>query len=319
MTSKRERLISIVLPLYNEQTGIAYFHKALKTQLSMIKGYQFEIIYCDDGSTDGSIETLHKLAKKDIRIRVVCLSRNFGKEIATTAGMQLAKGEAIITLDSDAQHPVELLSEFIAHWENGSKVVIGLRTASNQESVFKRLTSRIFYKCFNVLTGIKLMPGATDYRLIDKTVQADFARLTERNRITRGLIDWLGYEQTYIMFTAKPRLHDSPAYSYRKLMKLAIDSVISLSSSPLYITAYIGAIVLPLSLLLGLAMALNAIVGDPLSWDATGGAFLSVFILCLVGILLVSQGVIGLYLSHIHSEAQNRPLFIIDRETSRRI
>ncbi len=319
MTAKASPLLSLVVPLYNEQAGLAAFHAALTKQLQTLPAYHFEIIYCDDGSTDETLSRLQKLAKTNKRIRLISLSRNFGKEIATAAGIQLARGEAIITLDADGQHPIELLPKFIKRWQAGSKVVIGLRLANRQEGLIKRWGSRLFYKLFNRLTRLKLVPGATDYRLIDRTVQAEFNRMTERNRITRGLIDWLGYKRVYIRFTAKPRLHDQAGYSFKKLCKLAIDSVISLSSSPLYGMAYIGAVVLPISLLLGLSMLVNAALGDPLSWHVTGSAFLIVLLLFLIGLIMMSQGIIGLYLSHIHSETQNRPLYIIDREASIRL
>ena len=316
MSESTPLLVTIVLPLYNEQDGLIGFHNSLTEELAKIKSNIFEIIYCNDGSRDNSLEQLKSISHKDNRVRIITLSRNFGKEIATTAGIQLARGAAVITLDSDGQHPVELISQFIEEWNQGNKVVIGLRDSTAHTGIFKRISSNIFYGIFNRFTGIKLVQGATDFRLIDASVQKDFVKLTERNRITRGLIDWLGYQRTYIKFTAKPRLNDKAAYSYKKLSKLAVDSLISLSNSPLYATAYIGAVVLPLSLLLGITMIIDKLLGDPFKWHASGGAYVLVFMLCLVGILLMSQGFIGLYLTHIHSETQNRPLYIIDDDSS---
>jgi dolichol-phosphate mannosyltransferase len=147
-------------------------------------------------------------------------------------------------------------------------------------------------------------------------VQHDFTRMTERSRITRGLIDWLGYPRDYIEFAANPRMAGEASYSIAKLFKLAIDSVISLSTSPLYVAMYIGAVVLPLSLLVGVVMIINELLGDPLSLHATGSAYVIMLMLFLIGVLLVSQGIIGLYLSHIHTETQNRPLYIVDEEAS---
>jgi dolichol-phosphate mannosyltransferase len=250
---------------------------------------------------------------------LLSLSRNFGKEIAVTAGIQAAHGAAIFTLDADGQHPVALLPKFIEIWQAGTLVVIGLRTTNQGEGFVKRWGSRLFYNLFNRLTRLQLTPGATDFRLIDQAVQADFIRLTERNRITRGLIDWLGYKRAYVAFEGRPRLYDTAGYSFRKLCKLAIDSVISLSSSPLYVVAYMGMVVLPVSVALGLIMLVDAALGDPLQWHATGGAYVLVLVLFLIGVLLLSQGIIGLYLSHIHSETQNRPLYIIDQEASIRL
>ncbi len=318
MAASKIDVISVVVPVYNERAGLGAFHESL---VETLRGthHSYEIIYCDDGSTDGSTDILHELAAGHEQVKVISLSRNFGKEIATTAGLHTASGDAIITLDADGQHPIELIPEFIAKWRAGAKVVIGIRTSNQREGVVKRAGSKLFYGLFAKISGIRLSAGTSDYRLIDKAVQAEFVRMTERNRITRGLIDWLGYKQEFIHFKANARRTDSAGYSFKKLVKLAIDSAISLSLSPLYIIAYIGAIVLPVSILLGIGMFINYLLGDPLALHATGGAYLMVFILFLVGILLVSQGIIGLYLSHIHTETQNRPLYVIDRERSKGI
>lgn len=315
MTTQSSPLLSVVVPLYNEAGGVAEFHHALERQLAKLDSYRFEIIYCNDGSTDHTLQQLREIAADSHQVRVVSLSRNFGKEMATTAGLAQAHGQAVVTIDADGQHPVELIEKLVAGWEKGQLVVIGLRT--NQETNFmKRLSSRWFYRLFNRFTGISLVPGATDFRLIDQAVKADFLRLTEHNRINRGLIDWLGYERTYVPFEIKARAHGVPGYSFKKLIKLAVDSVISLSTSPLYVTAYVGAAVLPLAVLLGVAMVGDAVLGDPMQWHATGGAYVMVLVLFLIGLLLMSQGIIGLYLSHIHSETQNRPLYIVDTQAS---
>ena len=309
------QLISVVVPLYNESAGISDFHKSLLGVLEKIDK-PYELIYVDDGSSDETSRLVKQFRGDDKKIRLIKLSRNFGKEIATTAGMHIARGQAIITLDADGQHPVELIPDFIKCWEGGSKVVIGLRTDNQKEGFVKRFGSKLFYKILNRFTKLKIDPRATDFRLVDNSVRTEFARMTERNRITRGLIDWLGYERSYIKFKANPRLSGDAGYSFAKLFKLAIDSIISLSVSPLYIVAYIGAIVLPISAATGLVMVVNAVVGDPLGLNATGTAYVVVLLLFLVGVLLVSQGIIGLYLSHIHTETQNRPLYIVDTDGS---
>ena len=309
----------MVVPLYNESAGLQAFHASLQEVLTEHVSEPYEIIYCNDGSSDTTLSKLHLIAKHSPQVRVVSLSRNFGKEIAISAGVNEARGKAIITLDADGQHPVELIPEFISRWKAGSKIVAGVRTANQKEGVVKRLGSHLFYWLFNRLAGKKVVPGLSDYRLIDRSIQREFARMTEHNRFTRGLVDWLGYPQDYLYFKANPRLAGDASYSVRKLFKLAIDSVVSLSSSPLHWAAYLGAVVLPVSVLLAVGMLVNAIIGDPFGLHITGGAFVLVFLLFLVGILLVSQGIIGLYLSHIHAETQNRPLYIIDQDNSVRL
>ncbi len=316
MSKTDNLLISVVAPVFNEATGLNQFNKSLVKILETHFKDNYELIYCDDGSSDDTPGLIREFREAKSNIKLVRLSRNFGKEIATTAGIHEAKGQAILTIDSDGQHPVELIPQFVDKWQKGSKVIIGVRTTNQDEGPVKKFGSKTFYWLFNRFTGVKLLPGSTDFRLIDRSVQQDFIKMTERNRITRGLIDWLGYKRDYIHFRANPRISGSAGYSFRKLFKLAIDSIISLSISPLYITAYIGAIVLPISVLLGLFMIINLILGDPAGLHATGGAYVLVLMLFLIGVLLVSQGIIGLYLSHIHTETKNRPLYIIDKDRS---
>lgn len=313
--TKSSSLISIVVPVYNESSNLPGLHTSLSSVLSKAE-YTFEVIYVNDGSRDDSLQILHEIAAKDSRVRILSLSRNFGKEIATTAGLHTARGTAIITLDADGQHPVELIPKFIERWKLGAKVVIGVRTANQREGIVKRLGSKLFYRTINWFASTHIVPKSTDFRLIDRVVQQAFAQMTERNRITRGLIDWLGYERDYIEYVANARQHGDAGYSFRSLVKLAVDSVVSLSVSPLYIAAYLGAFVLPVSVLLFLFMVSDAILRDPLNLRLTGGAYVLVLMLFLIGVLLLSQGIIGLYLSHIHSETQNRPLYIVDEQHS---
>jgi polyisoprenyl-phosphate glycosyltransferase len=318
MATLSTALLSAVIPLYNESAGFEAFNDSLVAVLHDI-GMPYELVYVNDGSVDGTLSKLQLVAKHNPAVRIVSLTRNFGKEVATTAGIHTARGNAIVTLDADGQHPVELIPKLVARWQAGAKVVIGIRTSNQKEGFVKRYGSALFYGLFSKLMGIKLQPGLSDFRIIDRSVQQEFVRMTERNRITRGLIDWLGYSPEYIKFAAKQRLAGDASYSFRKLVKLAVDSVISLSISPLYIAAYIGGVILPLSLLIGLGMLLNLIARDPFGLHVTAGAYVLVLILFLIGVLLLSQGIIGLYLSHIHTETQNRPLYVIDTERSLRL
>ena len=303
-------VLSVIVPVYNEAAGLQRFYESLKQTL-LDMDVTYEIVLVDDGSIDGSAEVMHGIAQTDTAVRVLRLTRNFGKEVATTAGIHAAKGEAVLMIDADGQHPVNKLPDFVARWRAGAKVVVGRRNG-RKAGFRKRLGARLFYSVFRWLTGVRVDFDATDFRLIDREVQAQFNRLTEHNRITRGLIDWLGYKREYVDYAENAREHGAATYSFSKLFKLAIDSTVSLSISPLYITAYIGAVVLPLSMLLGMGMGVNYLLDDPLGLHAGGGAYLTVFILFLVGLLLVSQGIIGLYLSHIHAETQGRPLYVLD-------
>ena len=316
MNARANPVLSVVVPVYNEAASLPRFFVSLHAALNDL-GVAYEVIFVDDGSRDASTRLVSEFCAKDQRIRLLKLTRNFGKEIATTAGIHAAAGDAVLMLDADGQHPVEVIPAFVQKWQAGAKVVVGLPKRRQHAGFVKRLGSRCFYWTLKRLTGVALSSDATDFRLIDREVQAAFSRLTERSRITRGLIDWLGYEHKYVAYQENPRLAGRATQSFRKLSKLAVDSAISLSISPLYITAYIGAVVLPLATLLGLGMLLNWSLHDPLGLHATGSAYLNALILWLVGVLLVSQGIIGLYLSHIHTETQNRPLYVVDEANSK--
>ncbi len=312
--TKASPLISLVVPVFNEGDGITSLYRDIKKRSEQLSQYSWEILFVDDGSTDSSSEHLRRIAESDKAVSILALSRNFGKEYALTAGISHAHGDAIITLDGDGQHPVEVVDQFIDHWQKGSQVVVGVR----KESRFSR--SRLFYTIFNRVSGEHLTVGATDYRLIDKIVQDEFVQLAESGRITRGLIDWLGFKRTTVMFTPKKREFGKPTYSTKQLLRLAVHSFVSLSNLPLYIFGGLGVAITTLSGLLGIAVIIEQfILEDPLNWNFTGTAMLGILILFLIGIVLMAQGVVSLYISAIHRESKHRPLYIIDRTKSKNL
>lgn len=314
MTSK---LISIVSPVYNEQEGIKWFHDSLLDVLAKQKKYVFEIIYVNDGSSDKSLVALKELsARPRATVKIIDLSRNFGKEIALSAGIHKAKGSSIITLDSDGQHPVELIAQFIEDWEAGSEVVIGVRKSNKNEGLIKRYGSRWFYKLFNSTSNAELIPGSTDFRLIDRSVADEFNKLNERNRMTRSLIDWLGFHRTYVYFDANERKYGVASYTFKKLLELAINTFVSLSALPLFLAGYLGLVFIVLSLFAGIFVFVEQfMLTDPLNLNISGSAILGLLTLFLIGIVLSSQGLIGVYISRLIGESQGRPLFVIREET----
>jgi polyisoprenyl-phosphate glycosyltransferase len=316
---KSGKLISIVVPCYNEEPNVSPFFEKLKNIITKDKSHTYEIIYVDDGSKDNTLREIEKIYKVNPNVKVIALSRNFGKEIATSAGIQYSSGSAIILIDGDGQHPAELLPTFIKKWEDGANVVTGVRESNSKEGFIKKYGSKIFYKLLDKYAGARLVPGSTDYRLIDETVRDEFLKLTERNRITRGLIDWLGFRQDFVHFHANKRTAGKAGYSLNKLVTLALNSFVSLSLKPLYFSVYTGISVLFLSLLLIVFSAGEMIIGDPLNLRITGSAYLVMLVLFLIGIILISLGIIALYLSHIHTETQNRPLFVVDKKSSHAI
>jgi len=316
MAELTNKKISIVVPLFNEAAGLEQFNYSLVEVLDENLS-NYEIVYCNDGSQDKTGEILHGLSQKNNHISFVSLTRNFGKENALSAGIFYASGEAVMMLDGDGQHPVELIPEFIKSWLAGNPVVVGLRQSNSDEGVIKKWGSYLFYKTFNKITGQKIPPGSTDFRLIDRSVQEAFIGLKDADRITRGLIDWLGFKTSYIEFKANPREHGSAGYSIHKLAKLALNSYVGFSNTPLYFFGYLGAGISTLSFILGVVIFIEQIIlGDPLSWKFTGTAMLAILIIFLVGIVLMAQGILAVYVSLMHNQTKQRPLFVVDVDNS---
>jgi len=317
MEMSKKQLLSVVVPLYNEASGLLDFHQTLTNIFLQQPQFEFEIIYCDDGSTDGTTDIVRALHEKDKSIKLISFSRNFGKENALSAGISHACGQAIIMLDGDGQHPVDLIPTFIKAWQEGGQVVIGVSKNRKSEAFFKRLGSKVFYFLINHLSSQKLMPGLTDFRLIDRSVQKAFVELKESDRVTRGLIDWLGFKRVLIEYKEKSRTQGQPGYGYRSLIKLATNSILSLTPTPLYIFGFLGVFITIGAFLLGVSIIIEQLIlDDPLHWKFTGTAMLGTLILFLVGIILMSQGILSLYVSHIHSQSKGRPLYVIDYQAS---
>lgn len=311
----KTKLITIVIPAYNESKNIATLYASLRKTLP--SSYKYEIIYVNDGSTDDTSNEIKKIIKNDLDIKLLNLSKNFGKEMATTAGINNSNGDAVIIIDADGQHPVELISKFLKQWENGDQVVVGVRKANQKEGFIKKYGSKLFYPLFNRFSSAKLIPGSTDFRLIDGDVRDQFNKLQESNRITRGLIDWLGYKRSYIYFTANARLQGEASYSTKKLIVLATNTFVSMTFAPLFFFAFLGVLITFCSLLTFFVLAIEQFVfADPLNLQISGTAYLAVLILLLVGIILMSQGLLALYISKIYQESKGRQLYIIDEKNS---
>ena len=309
--------MSVVVPVHNESAGLLEFHKSLTEAVQQAAKDSYEILYCDDGSDDDTPQLVKEFHNSDGLVKLIKLSRNFGKENALSAGIAEASGQAILMIDGDGQHPVELIPRFVDAWRNGAQVVIGVRTGNDGEGWFKRLGSSVFYKVFNRLTSQKLLPGSTDFRLIDAAVRQAFVALGETDRITRGLIDWLGFRREFIHFEANARQQDSASYSRRGLMRLAANSFTSLTPTPLYVFGFLGVAITSVALVLGASVCVEQLLlGDPWHWKFTGTAMLSILLLFLVGMVLMSQGILSLYISRLHSQSKQRPLYVIDYKES---
>lgn len=313
-------LLSVVVPVYNEAANIQAFYDVLAPVVNEVSGQNYEIIYVDDGSLDDSSALIEAITRTDKKVKLLSLSRNFGKEIALAAGIAHARGDAILTMDGDGQHPVERIPEFVRAWRDGAEVVVGVRTANHSEGLVKKYGSRLFYRMFNALSGVTMVPGSSDFRLIDREVQQEFMKLNEPQTITRGLIDWLGFKRAHVSYKANPRIAGEAGYKFKKLVRLAAHSFVSLSPVPLYVFGYLGVLITTVSLVLGLGVIVEQLIlGDPLMWEFTGTAMLSILVIFLVGLVLVAQGVLALYISYIYTQSKGRPLYIVSRRNSRGI
>lgn len=308
-------LISLIVPVHNEQENLEWHHKKILGHLKTLDA-AFEVIYVNDGSTDASLTILKKLSK-DNHTSYISFSRNFGKESATTAGLKKSKGAAAVIIDGDGQHPIELIDTFIEEWQAGYQVVIGVRESNKGEGVIKAFGSKLFYAFLRLLgSNDSTVSGLTDFRLIDRKVIDEYNKLTEHNRIARNLIDWLGFRRKLVPFHANERHAGVASYSVSKLFKLAVDGIIKHSTKPLKFIGGVGFIISFISAIIAIFIVVEQyILLDPLQLSITGTALLAVFLSFMVGVVLVCQGLLALYIENVYYETQNRPLYIIDEES----
>ena len=304
----KKKLISIIIPVYNEEKNIPLISKEIKKIFSNLK-YNYEIIMVNDGSKDGSILEIKKLAENNKKIKGIDFSRNFGKEVATSAGCHCAKGDAAIIMDADLQHPPELIPRLIKKWEKGAEMVYTVRKESRGSSVFKKTTSFLYWWLLGKISSVQSEPHSTDFRLLDKKILKEFKHFPERGRIFRGIIDWMGFKRDRIEFIAPERENGVATYDYRKLFGLAINSLTAFSLLPLRIAGYLGILITFLSGILIIVMFITRWFLDSTTFSSL--SFVVVSNIALSGIMLISLGFIALYIARIHDEVVDRPLYII--------
>ena len=237
------KLISIVIPVFCEEQNVLKFYNRLEQITREMRNYTWEYIFVNDGSADGSYLELKKIAAKDKKTKVLDLSRNFGKEIALSAGIEAASGSAVITIDCDLQHPPELIPLMIKKWEEGVEVVATIRKKIENQPLTRLIGSKLFYLLMSKISEVEMISQTTDFRLIDKKVADIFKTISEKSRMYRGIIDWMGFKKEYVEFDADARAEGVSGYSYRKLLNLAINSITSFSLFPLKIAGIIGVII----------------------------------------------------------------------------
>jgi glycosyltransferase involved in cell wall biosynthesis len=302
--------ISIVIPLYNESESIEHLFARL-TPVLVGLNLNYEIICVNDGSQDDTIKRLIELNQQDPTIKIVSLSRNFGKEIALTAGIDYASGAAVIPIDADLQDPPELIEKLIAKWREGYDVVYATRRSRQGDTWLKRISAMAFYQTIGRMSHVPIPANTGDFRLLDRRVVEAIKKLPERTRFMKGLFAWVGYKQTSVLFDRQPRHRGQTTWNYWKLWNFALDGIISFSFLPLKIWSYVGVTISVVSLLYALMLVIRTLI---FGVDVPGYASLMVAILFLGGIQLITLGVLGEYLGRVYEEVKGRPLYFVREE-----
>lgn len=304
------KLISIVVPVYNEEDNIRHFYEAICEVMGKTS-YDFELVFVDDGSKDTSRPILIELENEDSRVQPIFLARNYGHQAALTCGLDHADGDAVIMMDGDMQHPPEFIPVLLKHWEDGYQVVQTIRTTTEGVSALKKVTSAAYYKVLNSLSEVHIQEGGADFRLMDRRVVLAFRRYREHGRFIRGIIGSMGYKQIKVEFVAPPRFAGVSKFSPKKMLHLAIDGMLAYSTLPLRFGLYIGAICAMLSLILFFSVILDKFVYN----DAVPGwATMTSCMLFFGGMQLMVLGVMGEYIGRIMEEVKNRPLYLIGKD-----
>ena len=299
--------ISIVVPAYNEEGNLEKLYLELSNALPAINA-TWEIIFADDGSVDKTWENIKTLRERDSRVKAVRLSKNFGHQYALLAGLSHAEGNAVISMDGDMQHPPELLPKMVEEWRKGNKIVKTIRSNPDDYSAFKKITSRLFYKVFGYLSGVNLQEGMADFRLLDRQVLNDILKFREEGLFLRGIVEWVGYQNTSIPYQCANRYSGTTKYTFRKMLKFGWHGVSSFSIVPLRIGVMIGFSASGVSFL----GVLYAIYGRVVEGHAVPGWASSVAIISfLFGVLFVFLGLLGEYLGRVLLEVRQRPRFLI--------
>jgi glycosyltransferase involved in cell wall biosynthesis len=299
--------ISVVVPLYNEELNIDYLFKRLLSELSRLD-MSYEIVCVNDGSKDNTIDCLIEHHHQNPRIKVVNLSRNYGKEIALSAGLDYANGNAVIPIDADLQDPPELIAKLVEKWREGYDVVYATRRSRQGESWVKRFTANVFYRTIDSLSQVPIPRNTGDFRLLDRRVVDALKRMPERNRFMKGLFAWVGFKQTSVIYDRPSRYKGETKWNYWKLWNFAIDGITSFSFLPLKVWSYVGLLVAIPSFFYASFLVIRTLI---YGIDFPGYASIMVAVLFLGGVQLVSLGVLGEYLGRVYEEVKGRPLYLV--------
>jgi dolichol-phosphate mannosyltransferase len=296
-----------VLPIFNEEQTIPELVRRLGQLVEQLDG-EAEVILVDDGSSDSSYELMVAAREKDPRFKLLRLSRNFGHQVAVTAGLDVASGEAVIVMDSDLQDPPEVALDLAARWRDGYDVVYAVRTERHGESRFKEATAAGFYRLFKRMSDVEVPLDVGDFRLVDRRALDAFRSMRESNRYVRGMFSWIGFRQVGVPFTREERFAGETKYPLRKMLKFATDGIVSFSAYPLRLALKLGFLVSAFSFVLGIVFLVSQLAG---LYSVPGLASIAVFVAFLGGIQLLLIGIMGEYVARIHDEVKGRPLYLV--------
>jgi glycosyltransferase involved in cell wall biosynthesis len=312
-------IYSIVAPIYNEYNNIQELYRRV-SQVMDSTGAPWELLMVDDGSTDGSTDQIRALAAQDERVRPVIFARNFGHQIAVTAGLDYSRGQAVVIIDSDLQDPPEVILQLIARWQEGCEIVYAVRSVRVGESWFKLYTASLFYRLIARITDVKIPMDAGDFRLLDRKVVNVLNQMRERHRFLRGMSVWVGFRQCGVEYRRDPRFSGETKYPFRRMLRLAINAVTSFSYFPLQLATYLGFICAGISIIVIPVVAFMRLTGNQ---AFLGQASTLIAVLFLGGVQLICLGILGEYIGRLYDEAKGRPLYIVreapanDRVTDR--
>lgn len=304
-------MISIVTPVYNEEDNVVFFHEEI-TKVMKTTGMDYELIYVNDGSKDRTDELIRELAEKDSHVRAITFARNFGHQTAITCGMDFARGDAVITMDGDMQHPPELIPLLLEKWKDGYDIVQTIRTSTEDSGFIKKITSAGYYKVINSISKTPVTPGGSDFRLMNRKSLDVFLRFREHARFIRGIVGGLGFKQTTVEFEAPARHAGVSKFSMNKMLHFAMDGILTNSTTPLRAAFYAGAISGFIGILLILHVLYSYLAGN----TVPGWATMTILIAFFGSANLVGLGIIGEYIGRIYEESKNRPLYWISGDTN---
>jgi len=308
--SDTKQFLSVVIPVYCEEDVIGEFYSRLKETLVRLEpAMDSEIVFVDDGSRDRTLPLIQAFRRQDASVKVLSLSRNFGHQFAITAGLDHVVGDAVVIIDGDLQDPPEVILEMVAKWREGYKVVFGVREKREGEGIFKRATAKAFYRIMKRFSDVDLPLDAGDFRLIDREVVNVLRALREENRYLRGLVSWCGFGQYGLVYRRDKRFAGKTKFSTKKMIRFAIDGILSFSDKPLKLTSYLGFVITLGSFLMGVNIILGKIMHP--GQAVSGWSSLMVALLFVGGVQLISLGIIGLYIGRQYKETKRRPLYVI--------